>query len=199
MTVASLGLVFLIGSLYFVPLSISRGHFTLGESGGLNYLIYVNGAGPRYYMEDPGKGKGRFLHPPQIISASPLVHAFDRPGPEPIRALRSFTMDGGRPAPIDLRSEISTSIANLVVLKSVLIELSVFLAGILVFLTVARGVGANFAKLWPSFLVGIAGVAMYMIVHLEPRYIGAFMVLLCSAILWGFRGVPPEGSAILSR
>ena len=78
MAAASLAVILLIGSLYFVPLSHLRGRFTLGDSGAYNYLVNVDRAGPGkgWYLENPGKGTGTFLHPPQRIFQSPPVLRF---------------------------------------------------------------------------------------------------------------------------
>ena len=62
MTLWALALFVVIGSLYFVPLSIMRRHFTLGESSSYNYLVHVDHAGPTWYMQDVGHGAGKFLH-----------------------------------------------------------------------------------------------------------------------------------------
>jgi len=63
-------------SLYFVPLSMARGHCTLGESGKFNYLTNVNRAQPLWYLQTPGDGIGQFLHPPEKIFSSPPAYAF---------------------------------------------------------------------------------------------------------------------------
>src|SRR5260370_18533989 len=42
MAAGGLALMFLIGSLYFVPLSRPQGHFTLGESYALNSVLHLD-------------------------------------------------------------------------------------------------------------------------------------------------------------
>jgi hypothetical protein len=54
----------------------ARGHFTLGESGAFNYLIYVNRARPMWYLQSPGTGHGWFVHSPEKIFSSPPADAF---------------------------------------------------------------------------------------------------------------------------
>src|SRR5262249_44303894 len=70
-------LIFLaIGSLYFLPLSVSRGRFTLGESGAFNYLVYVDQVRPLWYLQETGHASGRFIHSPQKIYSHPSAYAF---------------------------------------------------------------------------------------------------------------------------
>ena len=60
MALWALALFVVIGSLYFVPLSIIRGHLTLGGSSSYNYLFHVDHAGPTRYMQYVGHGAGGF-------------------------------------------------------------------------------------------------------------------------------------------
>src|SRR5215469_14305882 len=80
MAIASGVITLLIGSAYFVPLSLARGQFTLGKSGAYNYLVNVDRAGSAggWYMEHPGHGAGAFAHPPTEVFSSPSVYVFGR-------------------------------------------------------------------------------------------------------------------------
>ena len=193
MSVVSAGLIFLIGSLYFVPLSLSRGHFTLGESGPFNYLVHVDGAGPSWYMENPGEGVGNFRHPPRILFAPPPVYGFqvDSIVTHPLRFDPAFWMSGVRPR-VDLRRQVAHSLLNLYFLKQILLPLLPLVAGIVILAIVTqfRRVAQNLSVIWPICLLGIAGFAMYVIVHVEARYVGVFAVLLSCAVLRLFVDVP---------
>ena len=68
-----------IGSLYFVPLSLKRGRFTLGESSSYNYLAHVDwSGGAPWYLQDMGRenGNGTFLHRAAKIYDQPPVYSF---------------------------------------------------------------------------------------------------------------------------
>lgn len=200
MVFASFALILLIGSLYFVPLSHLRRKFTLGESGAYNYLVNVDRAGPGegWYLEDPGKGVGEFLHPPQRIFESPPVYAFDRPGlvTHPLRFDPSEWMTGVR-ARFDFKRQVGQSYANIIDMARPLRRLIILLVALLsaAFVLPRKQIGQPILAAWPVLLIGVAGPAMYVIVHVESRYIGVFLVLILCPIIYGF----VQASHVLNR
>jgi len=187
MAAAAFGVVLLVASLYFVPLSLARGHFTLGESGTFNYLMHVDHAGPAWYFQNPGLGKGTFVHPPTKLFDSPPVYAF-RIEPlvtHPLRFDPSEWIDGVRPR-IVVRRQIGEAIANLKQL-TLTFEPLLPLLGILWALclqsTQRKQLLAGLRRTWPLCIIGIAGCAMYVPIHFEPRYVGAFLLLFCCGLL----------------
>jgi hypothetical protein len=114
MIVAAFAVIMMIGSLYFVPLSRARGHPTLGESSTFNYLVHVDRARPSWYLQDPGGGRGSFVHPPEKIFSSPAAYAFARPraGTHPLRFDPSYWIQGVRPHFV-LKQQVATIVTNL--------------------------------------------------------------------------------------
>jgi hypothetical protein len=200
MACASLALVFLIGSIYFVPLSHSRGRFTLGESGPYNYLVNVDRAGPGegWYLENPGHGSGTFLHPPQRIFDSPRAYAFAAASTvtHPLRFDPTEWMAGVRPR-FALKRQIGETWGNIVDLARPLRRLALLFVGLvaLMFLVPRATVIVDLRKAWPVWLVGVAGCAMYLIVHVESRYVGTFIIFILSAIFYALF----EGAQTLNR
>jgi hypothetical protein len=187
MAATAFGVVLLVEGFYFVPLSLARGHFTLGESGTYNYLMHVDRAGPAWYFQDPGLGKGTFVHPPTKLFDSPPVYAFGiKPlVTHPLRFDPSEWIDGARPRFV-VRRQIGEAIANFRQL-ALTFEPLLPLIGILLALcfqpTQRNQVLAGLRRTWPLCVVGIAGCAMYVPIHLEPRYVGAFLLLFCCGLL----------------
>ena len=199
MAVAALGVVLLIGSFYFVPLSAARGHFTLGESGRLNYLIHVDRAGPAWYFQQPGLGTGAFLHPPTKLFDSPPVYAFaiEPLVTHPLRFDPSQWIDGARPR-FAIRRQMGEAFANFKQLTFTF-EPLLPLIGILLALCFQAAqrhqLLTGLGRTWPLCVIGIVGCAMYVAVHLEARYVGAFLLLLCCGLL----NAPPLIPRALSR
>jgi hypothetical protein len=189
MLVVSVALIFLIGSLYFVPLSHLRGRFTLGESGPYNYLVNVDraGSGEGWYLESTGHGSGKFLHPPQEIFESPRAYAFAQSSTvtHPLRFDPSAWTAGARPR-FALKRQIGETLANTIDLVWPLRRLILLFAGLLVLLvfTLRADLLELLRKAWLVWLVGLAGCGMYLVVHVESRYVGAFLVLIFSVILY---------------
>lgn len=186
----SLAVVLAIGSLYFIPLSLSRGRFTLGESGAYNYLVHVDRAGPGqgWYLENPGQGIGRFQAPPMQISQTPPVYAFgaDALITHPLRFDPAVWMKGVRPR-LALKRQIGEAYLNLANLGKPLRQMLpvLMVALLLMFRIPKREAQQGLMRTWPLALLAIAGCAMYAVVHLEGRYIGAFLVLFVCSIIAG--------------
>jgi hypothetical protein len=189
MAVSAFALVFLIGSLYFIPLSRAVGRFTLGETGAYNYLVHVDRAGPGqgWYLENPGKGSGTFTHPPLRVFSSPPAYAFgqDELVTHPLRFDPAWWMEGVKPR-IAVKRQIGESYASLIDLCRSLR----WLVPVVLFVLLMGLAGPKCERLqglqrvWPIFLLAIAGCGMYSLIHVEARYVAAFLVMFwCAALV----------------
>src|ERR1700692_753322 len=126
MAAASLALLLRIGSLYFVPLSLQRGYFTMGESARLNYVLHVDAASPAWYLQNPGGARGTFSRPPTRIFSDPAAYAFAVPLPvtHPLRFDPSYWIAGVRPR-FAFRLQIEALKLNLYFIKLCLLDLRV--------------------------------------------------------------------------
>ena len=190
--VAVSSLIFLaIGSLYFLPLSLSRGHFSFGESGTFNYLVYVDQARPMWYLQDPGLASGGFVHSPQKIYSNPSAYAFshDLLVTHPLRFDPSDWIVGAH-VRFAAMNQLRTCLQNVPKLARSLVQLSPVLLLIVVMGVIARRNRASFKsllrKLWPIWLIGVMGLAMYVPLRIESRYIGAFLALLFMGAVFSF-------------
>lgn len=197
MAVSAFALVFMIGSLYFVSLSHSVGKITLGETGAYNYLVHVDRAGPGegWYLENPGKGSGTFLHPPLRIFSSPPAYAFGQETlvTHPLRFDPAWWMEGVRPR-INLKRQIGEIYASLIDLCWSLRWLLPVVAYVIVMILLTSGnaVLRRTARMWPILLIGVAGCGMYSVVHVEARYVAAFVVMFWCAVLVALQEMPPR-------
>jgi len=171
----------LIGSLYFLPLSHSVGHFTLGESGNFNYILYVDHANPTWYLTNPGKAKGVAIHRVRQILDDPATYEFSigLPVTHPLRFDPSYWTQGLKPV-VNVSSQLAAIRQNLPETKPIVIELAGMTLGFAT-LYLLSGVSPKRARdlleSWPLWLLGLAGVLMYVPIHIESRYVGAFFVL----------------------
>lgn len=197
-TAATVVSMLAIASLYFVPLSLARGSFTLGESGRYNYLLHVDGISPRWYPMQQGAARGSFVHPPEQIFSSPPAYAF----PErtlvthPLRFDPSEWVQGLQPH-FDLKRQIAASLPNLHILGKLQLELFpvIIASAALVFMSWKRPKCSRLKDTWPLWIVGLVGCAIYVPVHIEPRYVAEFIVLFWIGVfsaLW--ESLPIEGS-----
>ncbi len=189
MAASALALVLVIASLYFVPLSIQEGHFTMGETGRLNYVLHVDEASPHWYLQDPGSAAGAFLHPPEKLSSDLPAYAFAIPAAvtHPLRFDPSYWIAGVRPHFV-LQRQIAAIETSLGVLKRLLRPLRVVIVAMLVLAFLCsnkKQVIAALTRSWPVWLIGVAGCLLYTAIYMEPRYVAAFLTLLCLGMLVG--------------
>ena len=174
-----------IGSLYFIPLSLARGFFTLGQSGKFNYIVHVNRAGPTLYLQTPGSARGSFAHPPEKIFSSPPAYAFPAPGQVtyPLRFDPSNWTEGVQPHFV-LGSQAKVILHNALNMGVLLVDLSAVIAAVLALAYFSPGrVPRGLLRTWPIWLVGLAGCAMYAPVHVESRYVAEFIALFWLGII----------------
>lgn len=187
------GAIFLlIGSLYYVPLSRTEGHFTFGDSSTFNYLVHVDGAGPGWYVTDMGHGVGKPQRSPRKIFDQPPAYEFAVPVPNthPLRFDPSYWTKGVK-ARFKLRPQVNALLQNLRVLNQILLTSGSLLAGLLTLCLVAANRNELVESLiaqWPLTLIGLAGIGMYALVHVEDRYVGAFFALFWLGIAYGLYG-----------
>lgn len=204
MVATAFALMMVIGSLYFIPLSNARGRFTLGESGAFNYLVHVDLAQPDWYLQDPGLGRGSFAYPPEKIFSSPPAYAFALPhsGTHPLKFDPSDWMQGVRPRFV-FRRQVATVVANLLGDGWLLLTLGVATGVIVLLGYFVRGGKdiSRFLNSWSLCVIGIAGCVMYVLVHVEDRYVAAFLVLFWFGVMLSLRvpeWVKPRVAAVIT-
>ncbi len=184
-------LLLLTGSIYFIPLSRAQGKFTLGESAGYNYLVHIDHVGPSMYMQDVGGAAGSFKHPPAKIFDAIPTYEFSLTGSatHPLRLDPSYWTQGLTHR-FHFKEQVKAILRNMWTYAGIVFSCGgLALALVVLYLfTWRRGEAlAGIAAQWPLLLIGLAGVAMYSLIHVEHRYVGEFFVSLWLALLAGLR------------
>lgn len=185
-------LVFLVVSgPWFMALSRAKGKFTFGDTGRFNYVREVNGASPNPYFQNPGTASGHFVHPVRKLFDTPPIYEFATPikGTLPIWYNPSYWSEGAAPR-ISVKRQLS------VIQRWLMFYFDMFLpnqAALLVgFVVLCLMAGRNLvlrqlAARWPVWLVALAGLGMYALVFVEPRYVAVFFALLWVGLFSGLR------------
>lgn len=185
----AVAVLLVIGSLYYGPLSRIEGRFTFGDSSTFNYLVHVDGAGPGWYITDMGFGVGKPEHSPRKIFDQPPAYEFAVPVPNthPLRFDPSYWTQRVT-ARFKLRPQVNAFLQNIRVINQILLTSGSLLAGLLTLCLVAtnrNGLVESLISQWPLTLIGLAGIGMYSLVHVEDRYVGAFFALFWLGISYG--------------
>lgn len=182
----SILLMFAIGSFYFVPLSHDRGYFTTGESGKLNYLQDVDQS-PDWYMDNVGRGEGNLQHPDtRIFDAIPTYRfSWSYPVTHPLRFDPAYWMMGAHPR-FYLSGQLA-AVRDAFHVYARLFEQSGAMLVIFFVLLALSPEKREVWRLWPVWGLGLAGLGMYSLLHVEERYVGASMVLLWVGLICGMQ------------
>jgi hypothetical protein len=172
----------LVAGAYGYTLSRSERRFTLGDSAKIAYAMEVNGAGaPAHPREKIFDRPAIYIYADHLVGTNPGWYdpAYWRAGIEP-----KFNL--ARQADVLHRS--------LDIYFSVFVQLGAVFAGFLALLFVGdrRAILRRVAGQWPLYVPALAALAMYSLVHVELRFLGGFVALLCLALFLGVRENSPE-------
>jgi hypothetical protein len=173
---------------YAAGLSWAIGRATIGESGALNYAFHVNQL-PHWMGWQGGPPRlGHPLHPVHLLRQHPAVFGFGEPFQVtyPPQFAMPYWYDGYRHffSPVNAVRAIATNLHELekVLHESTFFVLAwLFAATLLIYATFSRPglIGRVEARgAWPFYLPSLFGIILYLQVHLEGRYIAAFVAIL---------------------
>src|SRR5688572_4214282 len=179
-----------IAAPFIAAISQAKGRPTVGDSAKYNYAYWVNGKAANVHWRDEPPGVLR--HPTRKIFEAPAAFEFGTPikSTYPPWYDPTYWHEGIR-AQFDLKQQLWRLVVNTADYVEIFTRPSILpIAGFL-FLCVAanrpRTTAGTIAANWILILPAIATLAMYFVVHVQSRYIGSFIVLLCSGIGCGVR------------
>jgi len=180
-TVTALIVFLLIISPFISILSKTKGRFTFGDAGKINYLWFVNDDTPYgYHLED-----ARLKHPLRLLSSTPKIYEFEMPihGTYPLHYDPSYWLEGIK-LKFDLRKQISALMRNIKgMLKGYKSDIIIY--GVLLFFFMGyrrRLFIKDMLEYWFLIIPAVLALAMYSLVLVLPRYIGPFLVILWMGI-----------------
>ena len=188
---------------WIVGLSKAKGRFTIGDSARFNYVFHVNGASPRVYFQDLGTAGGHFVHPVRKIFDAPPIYEFATPlkGTSPVWYDPSYWTEGAVPR-VHLKAELRTiqHWLSFYVDNFFSSQTALFVGFVVLCFMAGRDVVLRqMAARWPVWLIGLAGLGMYALVHAELRYVGVFFTLIWVGLFSGVEMAPiREGRRLVS-
>jgi hypothetical protein len=195
-----------IAGVYVGAMSAKAGRLTLGDASKLNYLWFVNGVEVfRWRTGDPGLGTP--IHPPRLILEKPPVYEFGGPvaGTYPLWFDPAAWCAGLTPRWTVAEQLTVLGTTSKALLRILAVEFGVGAAVLLLLVLLARGgscvAGASGSRQWAYHLVlpALVALGLYLMVHVQPRYVAPFLVLLALAVLVGLRFPSPSSEANAHR
>jgi hypothetical protein len=182
--VGGFAVFFLLCSPFIIALSVKEGHLTFSEAGRINYLWRVNGVPDSHFQGDAVHGWP--LHPTRRIYETPPVLEFGSPisATYPVWYDPIYWYKGVNPV-FDLDQQITAFRRNCAVLIGIFNGI-LGLTMIALLLSLAFGQGTDGARSsirnLPVLFLCLFSICTYLIIHLEPRYITAFLIAIVAVL-----------------
>lgn len=179
---------------FIVVLSVSKNKLTFSENGRINYAWHVNGVKKAHWQGEI-EGAGKPLHPTRKVLDEPAVYEFGTPitATYPVWYDPSYWYEG-----VQLRFDLSKQTSKIIgqTAKEFLPVFSFngfFLAAgllVLMFLAVKKREFLKGAtEFWFLLIPAAAAVAMYLLIHVESRYIAPFAAIFIIGLTAGIDAV----------
>ncbi len=177
-------------------LSRQKNRLTFGDSGRINYAMFVSPGGmTRNWQGEPQFGIAA-AHPTRKLLTDPPVYEFAAPigGTFPPWYDPSY-WEEGRVTRFSWSAQVRILIVHALSYGDLLlVRQNCLLAGLLALLMLARGKAlAILRERWPLLLMCGAALGLYMLVHVETRFVGGYVAVLWLT-LFSSSGVPAPQS-----
>jgi hypothetical protein len=194
----AMGSFLMVSAPWLVALSRAKGRLTFGDSGALNYSVLVSPGGRALNWQGEPPSSGVPVHTTRKLLNDPPLFEFASPlgGTYPPSFDPSY-WDEGRKSTFDMKAQLRVISRLLVFYAGVFLrDQPGLLAAVLTFLMVG-GAATRRTILRNWFLLGmcVAAMGLYVLVHSETRFIGAYVTVFWLAILAGVR-LPPSNDQL---
>ena len=174
-----------------LALSAMKGRPTFGDSGALNYAMYVDGAPRWVHWHGQPPGTGVPAHPMRQLSYDPPLYEFAQPvpGSYPLWYDPSYWYEGISPH-FSLRGQVWALYRAANVYLKLISRTGALYAAFLGLALLARKGGSwqfEGERLFWVWLPSFAAFGMYAFVHVEQRFVGGFALMLLMWILSSLR------------
>jgi len=193
-----------VSAPFIYALSKDKERITFGDSGAINYAIAVNYIDTTVYWQGETAGSGIPKHPVRKLLDVPQVYEYAHPisASYPPWYDHSYWYDGVRPHLLWKRQLNVIHIGLHAYYGIIFEQLGALVAGYLVLLFAGGSLQSYAKRLLKAFPVwgpAVAGLGMYALVHVEPRFLNGFIVLGWAACFLSLRLKPSEAAPVVIR
>jgi 4-amino-4-deoxy-L-arabinose transferase-like glycosyltransferase len=190
----SFGLFLVVSSPFLLALHHAKGRWTFGDSGRLAYAWLIDGTDAYIHWQGDRPNTGVPAHPTRKIWNDPPVFEFR----EPIKATYPPWYDAsywneGLVGYFDARGQVAVFVQSGLMYYLVFVYDTVGMAILMSFLVLQvyldRRVWTWITRIrqWHILVPSVAALALYSLIHVETRYIGAFVITIWLGLFSGVR------------
>ena len=173
----------LVCAPFITALSQAEGRLTFGDSARVNQGFYINGVQYFRHWQGGPPGSGMPVHPTRKLNAFPQIYEFaaDNMGTYPPWFDPTYWNAGITPH-LDLRRQAVVFVRNLALEFQIVLESGAELICVLIILALLRSYPTRWIeglwRLWFIWVPGVIALGMFALVHVEPRFLGGWLILL---------------------
>ena len=181
-----------VAAPFVIAISNAKGRFTIGDSAKLNYSWHVNRTNKYRHWQGDLPFSGTPKHPTRKILDVPAVYEFGTPigGTYPAWYDPSYWHEGIVPN-FDFREQIRVLMLSAKSYSFLFFNLQggLIVGSFILYFMSRRGwlCVKDTLEQWFLLVPAAAALGMYSLVHVEARYIGAFVVLLWAGVFSAVR------------
>jgi hypothetical protein len=181
----------LVAGPYIIALSLEKNRFTVGDTGKVVYGCWVNNVPCSNWQGNP-PGYGTPKHPTRKIFDNPEVYEFSVPigGTYPLWYDLTYWVDGMVPH-FNLKDQVKALGQNLELCYRALSVVFVYLiSGFLIICFIGRrrlSYANDICAYWFLVVPSVVAISMFLLLFVQTRYIGVFIVLFWIGLFSGLR------------
>jgi hypothetical protein len=173
----------LVSAPFITALSIAKGRLTFGDSARLNQAFYINGVQYFRHWQGGPPGSGMPVHSTRKLNDFPETYEFatKNMGTYPPWFDPTYWYEGVTPH-FDAKRQVAVFTRNLAVEFQIIMESEAGLVCVLIILGLLSSYRGpwlkGLAQLWFVWIPGAFALTMFALVHVEPRFLGGWLVML---------------------
>jgi len=173
----------LVCAPFITALSLVKGRLTFGDSARVNQAFYINGVQFFRHWQGGPPGSGVPVHPTRKLNDFPEIYEFaaDNMGTYPPWFDPTYWNAGITPH-LRLKWQAVVFVRNLALEFQIILESGAELICVLIILALLRSYPTRWieglGQLWFIWAPGVIALAMFALVHVEPRFLGGWLILL---------------------
>ena len=176
----------MICSPLVTALSLLKGRLTFGDAARLNYGFFVNGVEHYKHWQGGPLGSGMPIHPTRKVNDYPEMYEFAVKNSGSYAAWfdPTYWYEGITPH-FEFKRQAKLFMANLLLEFQIIMQSGSEPVSAVIILALLAGYRRTsikgFWQFWFIWLPGAVGLVMFALVHVEPRFLGGWLIMLLAA------------------
>jgi hypothetical protein len=190
----------LICAPFITVLSVAKGRLTFGDSARVNEAFYIDGVQAFRHWQGGPTGSGIATNPTHKLNDFPEIYEFaaDKMGTYPPWFDPTYWNAGITPHFV-LKRQAVVLVRNLALEFQIIMESGAELVCVVIILALlCKGYPRRWVqRLWPLWFIWVPGalaLAMFALVHVEPRFLGGWLILLFAGATCACSPPPDHGT-----